>query len=516
MSKDIKQLNVLVIESVDNLRTVITSMLMQMGVQRVFQAKKTASAVSYLSSHQVDVIVCEIEPTRMEGFALLKQIQAESKWAHIPFVVVSSIVEQQAVKRAIQAGISQYIVKPFSYKIFQQRMIRALNKPFDGGQPLLQTTHDFTLEAVERPNPVEQLSILVVDDDPVIRQVIFDLLSPHYDVNLANSAIIALETCQTEAIPDLILLDIVMPEMDGMMMLQQLMQQPKTRHIKVIFLSGENDSSSVIKGFELGAVDYIRKPVAPNELLIRVNTHVENINAQKQANERVDAIYETIRAKAEYSDLLQNHLKNQLTLVSESAQAMFKSANQKNQVETISQIIEHGTERLKELVDVIVGLHDLDNQHCTVKPAVFELVELVENAISMNFVQLKKCNLEIKRLYEPDVMVLAEKTVSRTLVNILFQYAIFIAPRGSAITVKVNMGETHVHCEFNMVEMITDTECKVAFERPAMEQTTGQIKQGLLTAKRLADIQNISLQLNSDFDNGTQLIALFPLALNKS
>lgn len=121
----------------------------------------------------------------------------------------------------------------------------------------------------------DKATLLVVDDTPENLAVLCDLLQPHFAVRAANSGARALEVANSTPRPDLILLDIMMPDLDGYAVLSQLQADPATRDIPVIFVSALNESEDERRGFELGAVDYITKPVRPAIVLARVRTHLE-------------------------------------------------------------------------------------------------------------------------------------------------------------------------------------------------------------------------------------------------
>lgn len=117
--------------------------------------------------------------------------------------------------------------------------------------------------------------ILAVDDNPRNLQFLGKLLSDNgYDVAVAQNGQQTLNfICKNE--PDLILLDIMMPEMDGYTVCEKIKTDFATRHIPIIFLTAKTDPGDVIKGFEAGGVDYVTKPFNSAELLARVRTHVE-------------------------------------------------------------------------------------------------------------------------------------------------------------------------------------------------------------------------------------------------
>jgi putative two-component system response regulator len=102
-----------------------------------------------------------------------------------------------------------------------------------------------------------------------------ELLKDEYKVKVANNGEKALKISQSQTPPDLILLDIMMPVMDGYEVCRQLKANPQTQHIPVIFLTAKTDATDETKGLEIGAIDYITKPINPAILMARVKTHLD-------------------------------------------------------------------------------------------------------------------------------------------------------------------------------------------------------------------------------------------------
>ena len=118
-------------------------------------------------------------------------------------------------------------------------------------------------------------TILIVDDTPENLAVLGELLQPTYRVRAANSGLRALKIAAVPPIPDLILLDVMMPEMDGYAVLQALQADARTRDVPVIFVTAMDSTEDEEHGLACGAVDYITKPVRPAIVLARVRTQLE-------------------------------------------------------------------------------------------------------------------------------------------------------------------------------------------------------------------------------------------------
>lgn len=147
-------------------------------------------------------------------------------------------------------------------------------------------------------------TVLVVDDSPDSLSLINDILE-HEGIN----TLVALEGNQAITIaerikPDLILLDAVMPKLDGFETCIKLKQNRELKHIPVIFMTGLSDSASILKGLNAGGVDYVTKPVNPEELLARIKVHVGNAQIASSAKQALDSIGQNLFAVNLQGELL--------------------------------------------------------------------------------------------------------------------------------------------------------------------------------------------------------------------
>lgn len=124
--------------------------------------------------------------------------------------------------------------------------------------------------------------VLVVDDAPANIRLVNEILHDNYRVRVATSGMKALQLAAGGPAPDLILLDVVMPEMDGYEVCARLKHDAATRDIPVIFLTGQTESADETRGFQAGAVDYIHKPFSPSVVAARVRTHLALRDTREQ------------------------------------------------------------------------------------------------------------------------------------------------------------------------------------------------------------------------------------------
>ena len=145
----------------------------------------------------------------------------------------------------------------------------------------------------EANDQLERQTVLIVDDAPDNIRLVNEVLKDLYRVKVATNGEQALHIAFSSDPPDLILLDIMMPEMDGYEVCSHLKRDSQTAGIPVIFLTAMSRMEDEEKGFEVGAVDYITKPISPPILLARVRTHL-----------RLKKVTDYLKSRAEDSGLL--------------------------------------------------------------------------------------------------------------------------------------------------------------------------------------------------------------------
>ncbi len=136
----------------------------------------------------------------------------------------------------------------------------------------------------------DKARILVVDDESFYTEVLQNLLRDDYHVTTAQNGEDALRLVKQEPLPDLIMLDILLPGIDGYEVCRQLKNDPDTSTIPVIFLTIKSDVDDEVRGFRLGAVDYITKPMSPPIVKARTATHIKISRLMKQLEAMLDEL----------------------------------------------------------------------------------------------------------------------------------------------------------------------------------------------------------------------------------
>jgi two-component system, NtrC family, sensor kinase len=230
---------------------------------------------------------------------------------------------------------------------------------------------------------LQQNSILIVDDIPTNIKVLVDYLAEAgFKISVAKSGESALEKAQ-KAFPDLILLDVMMPGIDGFETCRRLKAEPQTQRIPVVFMTALSDITDKVKGLQLGAVDYITKPIQLEETLARINVHLALRNAETKL---MDEIAERKRAEAVLQQTLQELKRTQTQLVQNEkmsglGQMVAGIAHEiNNPVNFIHGNITHADEYAKDLVRLV----ELYQEICPNPPAE---IEQEIDAIDLDFLK---------------------------------------------------------------------------------------------------------------------------------
>lgn len=255
-------------------------------------------------------------------------------------------------------------------------------------------------------------SILIVDDTPNNIRVLFDVLDrAGFAISVVKSGEIALEKLDRIQ-PDLILLDVMMPGMDGFETCRRIKAQPENEDIPIIFMTALSETENKVSGLQLGAVDYITKPIQVEEVLARVNIHLRLRNTQRQLRQE---IADRKQAEAELQKNLETLHQMQMQLVqtekmSALGQMVAGVAHEiNNPVNFIHGNLNYATEYARALLHLI----ELYRQHFPdPPPAIKQTMEVIDlNFIEQDFTQvLSSMNIGTQRIRE---IVLSLRNFSR-------------------------------------------------------------------------------------------------------
>ena len=286
--------------------------------------------------------------------------------------------------------------------------------------------------------------ILLVDDNLQNLKVLGNMLQETgYHLLFAKNGIQALEAVRNRK-PDLILLDIMMPDLDGFEVCRQLKQNVQTNDIPIIFLTARVEPEDIIKGLELGAVDYVTKPFNHKELISRVKTHLELKVAREELARKVEELNQANATKEKLLSIIShdlvnlfNSLINLSNLLTEPEKPL--SIEQKDKyLLMISQSSNQGYHLLRNLLDW------LRNQMGTLKivPTTVNLKPLVERNIEFLSSQAKNKNITLGSTINSETWVLADPNMLDTVIRNLLANAIKFTPRDGEVNISAQERDT--------------------------------------------------------------------------
>ncbi|MCP4345005.1 MAG: hybrid sensor histidine kinase/response regulator [Desulfobacterales bacterium] len=356
-----------------------------------------------------------------------------------------------------------------------------------------------------------KFKVLIVDDVPKNIQVAANILQEQgYQMAFAQNGKTALSLVQSNKF-DLILLDIMMPGMDGFEVCEQLKKDPATSNIPIIFLTAKTDTESIVKGFESGAMDYVTKPFNGSELLLRVKTHLE-------LNHTKEKLREANATKDKFFSIIAHDLKNPFNAVLGLANLLtdqydaFDERKKKVIIQDICQSSEQGYKLLENLLDwsrMQTGKVEWNPDKIDLYTYAFENTAFLKsNADS------KKISLVSN--IDRGAMVYADPNMTTMIIRNLVSNAIKFTKEGGEVTIssKNNGDHEEVTVSDNGVG-IKDENKEKLFRIDVHHSTLGTSKEvgtglGLILCKEFAEKNGGEIWVESEFGKGSNFRFTLP------
>jgi PAS domain S-box-containing protein len=231
-------------------------------------------ALELAGINEYDLILMDMQMPRMDGLEATRRIRQLPAGAVVPILAMTANAFAEDRRRCMDAGMDDFITKPVDPETLFSVILNWLSNPPAVIIPQPATVSDEAVPAQALVAVSDKATLLIVDDSPENLVVLNELLHPHYRVLAATSGEAALHVAQARPRPDLILLDVMMPGMDGYAVLARLREDAATREIPVMFLTALSGTKDEEDGLQRGAVDYITKPIKPAVVLARVATQL--------------------------------------------------------------------------------------------------------------------------------------------------------------------------------------------------------------------------------------------------
>ncbi|HEY9664086.1 MAG TPA: response regulator, partial [Allocoleopsis sp.] len=241
-----------------------------------------------------DLLILDLELKNLSGVDLCRRVRQDAKWGDLPILVITAYTDAESIQWAFAAGADDFVSKPIVGPELVTRVVSRLEQQQPQSQRHLapqrtrfpEATHQTAAELSGGMVWDTYGNILLVDDQPENLRALSKILSRQgYKVRKALSGAVALESIRSQP-PDLVILDVRMPEMNGYEVCATLKAQPATREIPILFLSALDDTPDKLKAFAVGGVDYITKPFQEEEVLARIKHQLIIVQQQRLLVER--------------------------------------------------------------------------------------------------------------------------------------------------------------------------------------------------------------------------------------
>jgi two-component system sensor histidine kinase/response regulator len=269
--------------------------------------------------------------------------------------------------------------------------------------------------------------ILIVDDVPKNLQVLGNILGARgYRFTLATSGVQALKIVK-KRLPDLILLDVMMPEMDGFEVCRKLKSNSQTSDIPVVFLTAKSETRDIVKGFDLGGVDYITKPFNSAELVERIRTHLEIVRI---GNERKELLH-----------VLCHDLVNPFS----SILSAIKVIDDHDTFKRFKGHIQSAAENGLKTIDLVRKIRFLEETKTDMKPEAISIRQIFRESQFMLQMLFSEKQIELVLQIDKSIRVIVEKTsFLNSVINNLITNAIKFSFRGSQVIVTAEKNDEFV------------------------------------------------------------------------
>lgn len=367
--------------------------------------------------------------------------------------------------------------------------------------------------------------ILVVDNDPDNLGVLFDYLdSVGFKVLLVQNSENALIQAESKK-PDIILLDILMPGLDGFETCRRLKENDKTRDIPVIFMTALSDTTDKVKGFKMGAVDYITKPFQQEEVLARVNTHLTIRKLQQQLEaknalleEQVEQLSELNASKDKFISMISHDLQSPFSSLRGLIQFTAENLEgyNKSELGNIMDLLGNSTDNLYALIENLLTWSRIQRgvlEHC---PQPIDIRDIVTQNINLFTQNAEDKQITFRNLIEERTAVYADFNMVNAVIRNLISNALKFTKSGGRVEfsakqngeyVEVSVTDTGIGISKEHLSKLFRIDARYKRLGTDREKGTGL---GLILCKEFIEKHGGTIWIESEVDQGSTVKFTLP------
>ena len=369
----------------------------------------------------------------------------------------------------------------------------------------------------------KQNSLLIVDDDASSLMELASILRQDYKIYAVKDGKPALEKAN-EAIPDLILLDVVMQGMNGFEVLAELKKNEKTEHIPVIFITGMSDLEGEREGFEKGAVDYIRKPFDATVVRHRVRLQIQIVNLQRDLSLAASVAEAANQSKSSFVANMSHEIRTPMNAIMGITDILLQSDHKLHDEVTIGlEKIYASSQMLLNLINDILDFSKMEAGKLDILPSKYSISEMISDSVYLNIMRIGSKEIEFKLDISIDIpeKLIGDELRIKQILNNLLSNAFKYTDSGS-VTLAVKHETNPADGSFTLILTVTDTGYGMSKEqlaslfdeysrfdegtRPSIEGTG----LGLSIMRLLVDLMHGDVHVESEPGVGTSVTVKLP------
>ncbi|NWF89378.1 MAG: response regulator [Ignavibacteriaceae bacterium] len=241
----------------------------------VLEAQDAIEGYEQLNTNNIDLVLCDVVMEGIDGFTFCQKVRQEEKYKVLPFIFVTARNSHEDKERAHEVGGDELITKPFDLKDLLLRV-----------QTLLKRADIFKVHGVKK-NISESFTkqvprVLLVDDDPTLTKLFsHSLKKENYECDVANSAIEAL-TLAKNTQPDIIVSDIMMPNIDGYTFRRMVLEDLQLKSVPFVFLTSKNNEQDILDAYDLEITDYVLKTSGTKVIVAKLSAIINSLGKERQ------------------------------------------------------------------------------------------------------------------------------------------------------------------------------------------------------------------------------------------
>lgn len=362
----------------------------------------------------------------------------------------------------------------------------------------------------------QQKKILIVDDNPTNLKVLFDILSQSsFRVSVAKSGESALLKVQA-ALPDLILLDVMMPGIDGFETCRCLKSNPKTQEIPIIFLSALDEVIDKIKAFTFGGVDYITKPFHAEEVLVRVKNQLALQAAKADIRTALEKEKELSELKSRFISMASHEFRTPLAIILSSTELLqdysqkFSEEKKLQHFQRIQTAVKHMTGLLNDVL--LIGKAEAGKLEFQLAP--LSVTQFCCKLVEELQLTTSTCAIVFRTQDQGITACMDEKLLRQILTNLLSN-AIKYSPAGGAVYFDLGceQGEVVFRIQDEGIGIPAADQARLfdSFHRASNVGTISGTGLGLAIVKKCVDLHSGKVTVKSEVGRGTTFTVMLPL-----